>query len=116
MTALADFPPQAELGAWRSLRVERLAHGVARLALARPEVRNAFDATMVQELTAALGELARLPADSMRVLFLEGEGEVFCAGADLAGMRAQAAASPEANLEDARALARMFRAPASART
>lgn len=110
MTVLPEFPAQARHGAWRTLRVERLAHGVARLALARPEVRNAFDATMVQELTAALGELARWPVEQARALLLEGEGEVFCAGADLAGMRAQAQAGPEANLEDARALGRMFRA------
>jgi methylglutaconyl-CoA hydratase len=42
------------------------------------------------------------------VLLVEGEGTVFCAGADLAYMRDQGQANPEANLENARELGRMF--------
>jgi methylglutaconyl-CoA hydratase len=44
---------------------------------------------------------------------LEGEGGVFCAGADLAYMKEQAAAGPGPNLENARELGRMFAALAS---
>jgi methylglutaconyl-CoA hydratase len=95
------------------VRAEVLAGGVARLVLARPEVRNAFDAGMIAELTAALAQLAALPVEEARVLVLQGEGPVFCAGGDLAWMKEQGAASPERNREDARALGRMFRALAS---
>lgn len=107
MLNLPGFAVQALLREGRTLRVEALDHGVVRLVLARPEVRNAFDALMIHELTEALGALAdgALP----RLLLLEGEGKVFCAGADLAYMRAQAAADAEANLADARALGRLFR-------
>lgn len=113
MTDLAGFPVEARHGSHATLRVDVLAHGVVRLALARPEARNAFDGRMVQELTAALDELSSWPEARMRVLLLEGEGAVFCAGADLGTMREQAAASSDANLESARGLARMFRALAA---
>lgn len=90
------------------VRLERRARGVARLCLARPEKRNAFDGATVGALTAHLETLvAWAPAD-LRVLLLEGEGPVFCAGADLAHMRALGAADAEANRADARALARLF--------
>ena len=90
------------------LRVEQLEHGVARLVLARPERRNAFDAAMIAELSSALFDLSVLDPQELRVLLLAGEGSVFCAGADLAYMQAQAARSPEENLADARRLGAMF--------
>jgi methylglutaconyl-CoA hydratase len=63
---------------------------------------------MIRELSQALEELAVLPEDRLRLLLLEGEGNVFCAGADLAYMKEQAEAGAERNLENARELARMF--------
>lgn len=90
------------------LRVEQLEHGVARLVLTQPERRNAFDATMIAELSSALFDLSVLDPQELRVLLLAGEGSVFCAGADLGYMQAQAAHSPEENLADARRLGAMF--------
>lgn len=90
------------------IRVEQLDHGVARLALARPERRNAFDATMIAELSSALFDLSVLDTTELRMLLLAGEGSVFCAGADLSYMQAQAAQSPEENLADARRLGALF--------
>ncbi|MDR3670968.1 MAG: enoyl-CoA hydratase-related protein [Holophaga sp.] len=107
MTVLARFPVEATLLAGASVRAEALAHGVARLVLDRPRVRNAFNTPMVQELIRALEVLAARPGD--RLLLLEGQGGVFCAGADLATMREQATAGAERNLEEARELGRMFR-------
>jgi methylglutaconyl-CoA hydratase len=76
---------------------------VARLVLARPGVRNAFDETMIAELRDAL---RRIEADrSARVLLLEAEGTVFCAGADLNWMKRSAQFTAEENLQDALALA-----------
>ena len=110
MTQLSQFPLEGRFFEGETLQVEALAHGVMRLRLNRPQVRNAFNALMIQELTQALTALAALTdLNALRVLLLEGEGTVFCAGADLAYMRDQAKASAEGNLESARALGRMFR-------
>ena len=46
--------------------------GVARVGLNRPEVRNAINLTMVQELTALLGRLRSDPG--VRALVITGEG------------------------------------------
>ncbi|MBI5780340.1 MAG: enoyl-CoA hydratase/isomerase family protein [Rhodocyclales bacterium] len=79
---------------------------VATVWLNRPEVHNAFNAKVIEELTAAF---ARLDADAqVRVVVLAGRGKSFSAGADLHWMKAAGAASFEENLEDARRLARML--------
>jgi len=109
MTPLARFPLRSRPFTGATVRVEGLAHGVARLVLDRPRVRNAFDPRMVRELDAALALLAELDPDGLRLLLLEGEGPVFCAGADLRQGMAQAGATAEEHLEGARALGRMFR-------
>lgn len=95
-------------GAFRHLRVERRGAGsVARIALARPEVRNAFDDALVAELTRAFEETA---GDAgVRVVVLSGEGPVFCAGADVAWMRKAGGYSREENEADAERMARMLR-------
>ncbi len=81
---------------------------IAHVMLARPEVRNAFDAGAIAELTATfLG----LGADqAVRAIVLAGAGSAFCGGADIAWMRASVELDAEANREDARAMSRMFRA------
>ncbi len=79
---------------------------VATLCLARPDVRNAFNDTVVTELTAAF---ARLGADAaVRVIVLAAQGPAFCAGADLEWMQRLSGYTPEQNLADARALAHML--------
>ena len=93
-------------------RVEReIDHGVARLWLSRPEVRNAFDGQMVTELRTVLDELAA--SDSVRVVVLGGRGQVFCAGADLEWMKKLAGFGREENLAEARDMADLFFALAS---
>jgi methylglutaconyl-CoA hydratase len=106
---LAQFPLESLHSEGETLRVENLAHGVRRLVLNRPQVCNAFNAAMVQELSRAFAELAGLRnGDETRLLLLEGEGSSFCSGADLAYMQDQGAATPEQNLESAKELGRMF--------
>jgi methylglutaconyl-CoA hydratase len=90
-----------------TIRVERH-DGVARVTLARPEVRNAFNAQMIAELTACFAGFGR--DDDLRAVVLGGEGKIFCAGADVSWMRASAEATEEENREDARRMAAMFRA------
>ncbi len=79
---------------------------VATITLDRPEVRNAFDETMIAELSRVFDAVDA--DDSIRVLALTGAGEVFCAGADLNWMKRVAAYSYEENLEDARVFAKML--------
>ena len=79
---------------------------VARVALARPEARNALDGAMVRELRGAIGGLSA--QDDVRVIVLSGRGPVFCAGADLEWMRRVASFTHEENLADARSLLDLF--------
>jgi methylglutaconyl-CoA hydratase len=81
---------------------------IATVTLARPEVRNAFNETMIAELTAVFGELdAR---DDIRAVVLAADGPAFCAGADLNWMRRMAGYTDDENRADARRLARMLEA------
>jgi methylglutaconyl-CoA hydratase len=87
------------------VRVSR-AGGVARVTLARPEKKNALDRHMVDEVVKALETLAA--EVETRVIVIEGEGEDFCAGADLEALEALLDVGREAQLDDARALGRVF--------
>ena len=66
--------------------------GIARVTLNRPEVHNAFDETLIAELTEAVRKLDGDAA--VRVLVLEGRGRSFCAGADLNWMKRMAGYTP----------------------
>ena len=93
------------MSATRTLDITRQG-AVARVYLNRPDVRNAFNESVIAELTAAFRELG---ADaSLRAIVLGGHGKVFCAGADLNWMRAMADYSWEQNRADAQALADML--------
>jgi methylglutaconyl-CoA hydratase len=81
---------------------------VVHVTLSRPDVRNAFDDTLISELTAWAGQTARDP--DARVAVLSGAGKVFSAGGDLTWMSRVVGYSHEENLRDARALACMLEA------
>lgn len=95
------------------LRVESGGPAV-RITLARPDVRNAFDETLIAELSQALGEISRsaasAPDRAPRALVLTGEGAAFCAGADMNWMKRSIGFSREENEADARRFAAMLRA------
>ena len=79
---------------------------VARIALNRPEVRNAMNALMIKELTEAVDWLdAR---DDIRVIEICGNGKSFCAGADINYMKDVASFGYNQNLEDAKRLSKLF--------
>ena len=82
------------------------ARGIARITIARPERKNAFDAALISELTSAIGRIDR----STRAVVLQTEGDTFCAGADIDWMRGMAEYSLDQNIADSKALAGMFRA------
>jgi len=83
------------------LRVERDGD-VLRVTLARPERRNAFDAQLIADLTAAFSDVG-----DVRAVVLAGEGETFCAGADIDWQRSAIDLSYDDNVEDALKLYRM---------
>jgi methylglutaconyl-CoA hydratase len=78
------------------------------LTLNRPEVRNAFNEHVIDELTRWAHATA---ADtSVRCVVLDGAGKLFCAGADLTWMSKMVSYTREENVSDARAMASMFSA------
>ena len=79
---------------------------VARVSFCRPEIHNAFNDTLIYELTDVFTSLKT--DRSLRVIVLTGEGKSFCAGADLNWMRRVKDYSFEKNLEEALALANLF--------
>jgi len=81
---------------------------VARVRLNRPEVRNALDGGVIAELTRVFRNLAG--QTSLRAVVLEGEGAIFCGGADIKYMRAALELNEAQNYEDALRLSDMFAA------
>lgn len=81
--------------------------GVARVTLCRPEVRNAFNAEVIEQLQAAFARI-RI-ADDVRAVVLSGEGSVFCGGADINWMRASLDLTIDDNVADAQRMSDMFR-------
>ena len=82
------------------------ADGLGVITLARPERKNALDRETAVELVRALRELES--TDAVRVVIIEGDGDDFCAGADLAALEATLDAGSDAHIDDARALGRVF--------
>src|SRR6478736_8368777 len=87
-----------------ALRIERDGH-ILRITIAKPERRNAFDAELIRELTDAFADVG-----DARAVVLAGEGETFCAGADIDWQRSAIDLSYEDNVEDALRLYRMCEA------
>jgi methylglutaconyl-CoA hydratase len=85
-----------------ALRVDRQGP-ILRITLARPDRRNAFDAEMIAELRDAFADVG-----DARAVVLAGDGESFCAGADVEWMRASVELTYEENVQDARRLRQML--------
>jgi len=107
-TASSPKQPAASAGAPPAYRTIETAarNAVAIVTLNRPEVHNAFNETLIAELTGALRAIAA--DESVRAVVLIGAGESFCAGADLNWMRKIATFSAAQNLADAKAFAGML--------
>jgi len=85
-----------------ALRVEQ-AGDILRVTMDRADRRNAFDADLIRELSEAFSDVG-----DARAVILAGEGESFCAGADVDWMRASVELSYEENVADARRLRMML--------
>jgi methylglutaconyl-CoA hydratase len=81
-------------------------NGVMQITMSRPDVFNAFDEAMIEELGLAFEQL--INDDSIRVIVLAGAGKHFSAGADLKWMQRASQESREWNLADARRFAAML--------
>ena len=69
-------------GEYEDIRYETSGDGIAKITIARPEVRNAFRPQTIRELSAAF-EVARRDAD-VGVIIFTGEGDLaFCSGGDV---------------------------------
>ena len=86
------------------LRVERDG-SILRVTLAKPERRNAFDAELIAGLKQAFADVG-----DARVVLLAGDGESFCAGADIEWQRSAIDLSFDENVEDAMRLFGMMQA------
>lgn len=79
---------------------------VAKVFLNRPEVRNAFNDSVITELADTFTRLGNDPG--LRAIVLGGHGKAFCAGADLNWMKSMAGYGWEDNRADATRLAEML--------
>jgi len=79
---------------------------IARVTFNRPEIHNAFNSTVITEMSRLFSEIEK--DDDIRVVVLSGEGKSFCAGADLNWMRGVIKQSYDENLAESNALADLF--------
>ena len=85
----------------------QVANFVATVTLNRPEVRNAFNAELIGDITHIFSDLGQ--REDVRCIVLAANGPAFCAGADLNWMRSMADYTREQNVADAGLLAGMMR-------
>lgn len=79
---------------------------IGRITFSRPEVHNAFNARMIEEL---YGLFERIKRDKgLRVVVLTGEGKSFCAGADLNWLKAVKNYGYEKNFSESLQLAEVL--------
>jgi len=83
-----------------------LKDGIARVTMARPDVRNAFDERMIAEIHHAVSMYSE--DSEVRAIVITGEGTAFSAGADIEWMRKMGRAGFDDNYQDALKLAEML--------
>lgn len=88
--------------------VEATPDGVATLTLNRADKKNAFNDEVIAALNQALDTLHQ--ADGVRIVFLQGAGDTFSAGADLDWMRGAFERTEADNVADAFEMAKALKA------
>lgn len=83
-----------------------LSDKVAKVILNRPDVHNAFNNTLINDLYDAFDKLSH--EENIRVIVLTGNGKSFCAGADLNWMKSVINYSYEQNYEESLKLAKLM--------
>ncbi|MFQ3230493.1 enoyl-CoA hydratase/isomerase family protein [Reinekea sp.] len=79
---------------------------VLTLTLSRPEVSNAFNSELIEQLNESV--LMAHNSDDLRAVVLRGEGKNFSAGADLSWMLSMKDLSTDDNVKDAKDLASLM--------
>ncbi len=79
---------------------------IARVTFNRPEIHNAFNSTVITEMSDIFKQIKS--DKEIRVVLMTGEGKSFCAGADLNWMRGVIKQTFEENLAESKALADLF--------
>lgn len=92
---------------YTTLFIEQTRPGCATIQLNRPQVRNALNGDMIDELTQAVKQCQEDLA--VRVIILTGQGGYFCAGADINSMKTAATYTYDQNIKEAQRLALLFR-------
>ena len=87
------------------LEVIEKEQGVKEVWLNRPELHNAFNAELIEEMISLFESFK-----DERLIILSGKGSSFCAGADLNWMKAMKDYTREENFKDSKRLAKMFSA------
>jgi methylglutaconyl-CoA hydratase len=105
-----DFLPSdhTALSTDKSLQQFLTKDGALYMVLNRPEVYNAFNGELIENILEVLEEAAE--NDSVRLLILTGSGKNFCAGGDINYMRSLGTNSFEENKEDALQMAYLMQA------
>lgn len=85
------------------LEVIKKDNGVTEVWMNRPELHNAFNAEMIEEIITLFESFK-----DERLIVLSGRGSSFCAGADLNWMKAMKDYTKEENFNDSKRLAKMF--------
>lgn len=91
---------------YQNLRCTIHENGHAELQLNRPELHNAFNLELIEEMTDCFKKLE--VNDDVRLISLSGSGSSFSAGADLNWMKSMKDFSLEENMEDSHKMADMF--------
>lgn len=82
--------------------------GIVTIVLNRPEVRNALNREMIRSIMAELEAADRDP--TIRAIVLRGEGDFFCAGADLQWMKQSLHVPKRKNHRDATEISHLMEA------
>ncbi|MEM9102439.1 MAG: enoyl-CoA hydratase/isomerase family protein [Pseudomonadota bacterium] len=90
----------------KTLIVNQHDNGLTEIIMNRPDVHNAFNEIVIQELTQTLLDLQNV--SELKLLTLRGSGKSFSAGADLNWMRSMANFSWDENYQDSLALATLM--------
>lgn len=93
---------------YQTLETTLDAQGVFSIKLNRPEIKNAFNEVMIAELSHLFTQVVH--DETIRVVTLEGAGDIFCAGGDLNWMKKSKELTLEQNHKDTLILTRMFQA------
>lgn len=83
---------------------------IGTIVLNRPDIHNAFNETMIEEIIDCFEEIEKQDYNTLRVVILKGKGKSFCAGADLKWMKGVANYTYQENYLESYKLSMCFNA------